>query len=329
MRLVLTGSNGFVGRAITRLASERGHQILGVGRAASAAQPIDAYLRHDLTQNIDPDASRVLSAFEPEAIIHCAALASPWAAPHVFESINIGGTGRVLDWAYRHGKLPVHYISSSSIFYRRADQFGINEASPIPADRHQINTYSRTKRAGERLVQGYPGAWTVLRPRAVFGPGDTVLLPRLVDAANAGQLPLFVRRNPEPVRCDLTYVDTVADYVLRAATGGAEGDYNLVTGEPVELYRFITGFLERIGVPAPTRRIPIWLGMALAGGLELNSIGRQHWREPRITRFGISMFAWSKTFDVAKLRRDLGEPLVSVDEGIDRLVAWWQSAGAR
>ena len=48
-------------------------------------------------------------------------------------------------------------------------------------------------------------------------------------------------------------------------------------------------------------------------------------REPPLTRFGVSVFAYSKTFDVAKALSALGKPSVGVREGMDRFIAWQRS----
>lgn len=318
MRLLLTGSNGFIGARVAARARERGWEVVGVGRSAEPASAVAKYVRADLTQGFSL-AQRV------DAVLHCAALASPWAAPQAFWAANVTATRAVLDWARAHGTPPVAYVSSSSVFYTRSDQLGLTESSPIPPDEQQINVYSRTKLAGERLVRGYPGRWSALRPRAVIGAGDPVVLPRLVRAARSGVLPLFVRPDDTPVTCDLTDVDTTAEYLLRALERGADGDFNLTNGTPVALYPFLVDVLARLRIPAPTRRLPVGFAMALAGAVERASARFGGYREPPITQFGVSMFAWSKTFDVARTRTVLGEPAVGLDECVDRIVAWWGS----
>ncbi len=67
------------------------------------------------------------------------------------------------------------------MFYRDGHQFNLTEASPIGPD--FVNTYAATKYAGECLLRAYSGEHVILRPRAVFGPGDTVLFPRVLTAA--------------------------------------------------------------------------------------------------------------------------------------------------
>ncbi|MBT8226508.1 MAG: NAD(P)-dependent oxidoreductase [Dactylosporangium sp.] len=315
MRLLLTGSNGFVGGRIATEAQARGHDVIGLGRAAHPAHALGGYIRHDLAEPlVGVFGDRV------DAVVHCAALSVPWAAPAAFARANQDGTRHVVEWCRANGQPPLVYISSSSVFYRNADQLDLTEDSPIPPAREQLTAYSRTKRAGELLTQEYPGAWTILRPRAVFGPGDTVLLPRIIAAARRGRLPLLERRDGRRVVCDLIYVDNVAQYVLTAVEQGITGVYNLTNGEPVELYPFLFDALDQLGCPRPTRRVPIGLAMGAARAMETASAVFAGYREPPITRFGVSVFAYSKTFDVRKCHRDLGRPAVGLAEGVARLV---------
>lgn len=314
MRVLITGSNGFIGGRIAVAAGERGWDVVGLGRAASATTPVTSYVRHDvrapltLTDRID-------------AVVHCAALASPWARPSAFTEANVQGTRHVLDWCLRNGRPHLILMSSTSVLYRHADQLGLAEDSPVPPEAEQINAYSRSKLAAERLVESYPGCWTVVRPRAVFGPGDTTLLPRILTVAGRGILPVLESARGRTVVCDLSYVDTIAEYVVTAVDRQASGTYNLTNGEQVELYPFLLGVLQRLGYAPRLRRIPLSAAMALAGVAELVSAMFLGYREPPLTRFGVSMLGYSRTFDPAKCRRDLGSPAVSLADGVDRLVA--------
>src|SRR5215467_15207625 len=126
MRLLSTGSNGFIGGRIAAAAGERGWDVIGLGRAASATAPVTSYIRHDV---------RVPLAFaEPvDAVIHCAALASPWARPSAFTTTNVQGTAHVVDWCLRNGRPHLILVSSTSVLYRHADQLDLTEDNPRPS----------------------------------------------------------------------------------------------------------------------------------------------------------------------------------------------------
>jgi len=313
----VTGSNGFVGGDLAAFLSRRGHHVVGLGRSPEPSAAVGEYLRRDLGEPLEWGGA-------VDAVVHCAALAAPWARPAAFECGNVEGTRHVVDWCRGHGLPHLVYISSSSVFYRNEDQLGLHEGSPIPEDREQINVYSRTKRAGERLVEAYEGAAAILRPRAVFGPGDRVLFPRVLRAARAGRLPLIRRPDGRPVLGDLLYVENLSHYIGAVVERGVTGTLNLTNAEPVDLQAFLLGVLERLGYPAPRRQVPLGLAMTLAGLSEWISAVFLGYREPPITRFGVSVFAYSKTFDVRRCLELLGPPPVSLAEGVERLVASWQ-----
>ena len=316
-RLLITGASGFVGRKLAeRARAAGGWEVFGVGRRPPAAP---GYASVDLSRSFD-------LPFAPDVVVHAAARSSPWGSRAEFLRHNIEATRRVLEFCERRGRPKLVYISSSSVFYRNAHQLGLTEASPIgPAF---VNTYAETKFLGEQLVRGYAGPWTILRPRAVFGPGDTVLFPRILAAARAGRLPHFTTDGP-PARGDLIYIDTLSDYILRAARDPAvTGDFNLTNAEPVAIMALLLEIFGELGIPPPARRLPVRRALALAGTLEAVYRALPFLGEPPITRFGVGVFAYSKTFDVQKSLAALGPPSVPLREGVAAFVRWQRAQPA-
>ncbi|GAA4802472.1 NAD(P)-dependent oxidoreductase [Lysobacter hankyongensis] len=317
MKILLTGASGFIGgRFMQRFRDMPGLELLGVGRRAMA----DAdYRAVDLSRPFNLD-------FTPDVVIHAAALSSPFAPRREYLRHNVDATRHVIDWCRAHDLPKLIYISSSSVHYRPCDQLGIREDDPIgPAF---ANTYAETKAAGETLVRDYPGAWTILRPRAVFGPGDTVLFPRLLAAAKRGRLPRIVRDGP-PAVGDLISVDALADYMLRAAQrSDAVGAFNLSHGEPVPMQAFIADIFRRLDLPPPTRTVSYRVARAAAHAAELAWTALPLRGEPPVTRFGIDVLSFSKTFDIAKARAVLGPPSQTLAEGIETFVAWQKAQPA-
>ncbi|WP_313465923.1 NAD-dependent epimerase/dehydratase family protein, partial [Stenotrophomonas sp.] len=104
-----------------------------------------------------------------------------------FRQQNVDTTAQVIEFCRRNGHPRLLLVSSTAVFYREAHQHDLDEDSPIgPAF---LNEYARSKAEAERLLARYDGPSCILRPRAVFGPGDTVLLPRLLAAARRGGVP--------------------------------------------------------------------------------------------------------------------------------------------
>ncbi|MCS5715208.1 NAD-dependent epimerase/dehydratase family protein [Herbiconiux sp. CPCC 205716] len=317
VRVLVTGASGFVGGALlARLGGDAGFEAIGVGRRPSGG--VAGYRVLDLA---DAGAAPALDALPaPDVIVHAAARSSPWGSRAEFERENVDLTRTVLAYAARLPVPPrVVLVSSASVLTRAADQLDV----PSDAAAHPpfVSRYAATKAAAERLVHDYRGEWVVLRPRAVFGPGDGTLLPRVLGAAAAGRLPEFAA--PEPVRSDLVHIDTLVEYLVRAATRPAAVGRTLVVtgGEAVELQAVVRRMIAAAGLPAPRRRVSRRVALAVAGAVELAwRVTRRGW-EPPITRYSVSVYAFSTTFDDSATRAVLGEPIVSTAEGLERLIA--------
>jgi nucleoside-diphosphate-sugar epimerase len=325
MRILLTGSNGFLGSHLAAELTRRGHQVVGLGRRPGPSGEAAEYRRTDLT---DPGSVAALRVAPVDLVIHNAALAAPWAPAARYLAANVGATSNMLDWARNHGAPRFLFVSSTAVLYQARDQFDLGPDDPIPAPEHQLSDYARTKAAAEELVAGYPGDWAILRPRAVFGPGDRVLLPRLLAAAQRGRLPRFTRPGGAPVRTELTPVETVVGYLARAAETEVRGRWQVSSGEPVELDQVLDRVLAVLGHPARTRRLSVRAAWPLAGALETWAKFVPPHSEPLITRFGVSMFAHSRTFDVSRTVTELGPPALGVAEALSRLEASWLGQAA-
>jgi 2-alkyl-3-oxoalkanoate reductase len=308
--ILITGSSGFIGSQLCRYFENLGHQVWGIGRRVLVNTDYH-YIQYDLRLPLH-------LPFEPDIIIHAAALSSPWGSQEVFEQNNVLATQNVIDFC-QQSQAKLVYISSSSVYYKNEHQLGITERTPLPGK--AINLYAATKRKAEDLVRQYAGSWLILRPRAVFGPEDTVLFPRILRAAKAGRLPLLKSKDG-PVVGDLIYIETLCDYIAKASLDPIiTGEFNLTNNQPVVMLEFLLDIFKQLGLPEPKRTVPVERAMMVARLLEgiYTFLPRQ---EPPITRFGVSVFAYSKTFDISKTLTILGEPKVSLEEGTRRFVAW-------
>lgn len=315
LKLLVTGASGFVGGRLVEMAQEAGHATFGIGRRRLDR---DDYASVDLGRTSVDDLPGL--PWQPDAVIHCAARATPYAPRRDYDRDNVTATRTVVEWCRRLGSPRLVHVSSSSVLYRDGDQLDLTEESPVGPT--FANDYARTKAESEAVVRAYDGSWVIARPRAVFGPGDTVLFPRIIAAAKAGRVPRLTGR-AEPAVGDLVYVDNLADHLLQlAARPGLGGVYHLTNAEPVEIQALLLEVIDRLGLQPPTREVSLSTAMRAATVLE------RAWRllhlpgEPPITPYGVGVLSWSKTFVPDKMLRDLGTPQVSVADGVDRFVEW-------
>ncbi|HRF01276.1 MAG TPA: NAD-dependent epimerase/dehydratase family protein [Pirellulaceae bacterium] len=313
--VLVTGASGFIGGRIVARLRELGFPVAGTTRRDT----VDSRLvRVDLADRSVSLAERFPDA---DVVVHCAARSSPWGTRREFERDNVEATDRVIDWVLQRPQRRLVFLSSSSVHYAAGHQHGLTETTPLP--RHPVNRYAETKRQAERLITTRVADAIILRPRAVFGPGDTVLLPRILDAARAGRLPWL--RADRPAVGDLIYIDNLVDIVERCCVDRTiRGTFNVTNDEPIEIEAFLAEVFRRLDIPLPRRRVSVRTAMLAATLLEVGYRLFRPSHEPPITRFGVHVFAWGKTFDVARAREVFGPPQISLEEGLVRTVDWFR-----
>lgn len=313
-RVLITGSSGFVGGALGAWLRRTGTTVTGLSRSLPRPGACDQHIRHDLTQPLPETVAPC------DVLIHCAALASPWAAPQDYEAANIIALRNILNWAEANAVPHFVFISSSAVQYAFADQLDLAEDTPWPE--RPINLYAASKRRGEAMVAASPLNSAIVRPRAVYGPGDTVVFPRILHAASKGVLPKLKRKDGKVPRISLLYIDNLCWFLERIIDGGHAGVFNLADGQSMETPALLETVLNRLGLPQPRLELGVGTAMALAGAFEFTSRWLQNWREPPVTKFGVASLAYSKTIDTRKAVGLHGTPLVSFEDGLDTFLQW-------
>ncbi|GAB3601684.1 NAD-dependent epimerase/dehydratase family protein [Microbacterium tumbae] len=299
MRIAVTGASGFIGGAVATALADDGHAVTGFGRRPEGwGHPHGRYLVWDLA-----DAPPVV---EIDAVVHSAALADDWAPADEALRVNRDGARRVRE-AFPGARI-VH-LSSSSVYDAFSPSILLREDAPPPS-RH-LSPYSATKALAERELDGADAV--ILRPHAVYGPGDTTLLPRVVAAVRRGRLVLPAGG---AVRHSLTHVDNLVQAVRLSLTGPS-GVYNVADAEPVLLGDVIAEFLRRRGVEARIVGIPVGAASTVAGMAEASA--RILRTRPRLTRYAVSQLGVERTFDLTAARERLGyAPFATTLDGAER-----------
>ncbi len=324
MKVLVTGGNGFLGRAIVAELKRRGHQVSSASRRPSselAAQGVRT-LTCDLRNR-----EHVERAVEgQEAVVHAAALTGLHGARADFQRTNVEGTRFVLEACRASGVKKLVYTSSPSVVFDGHDHRRANESLPYP--RRYLAAYPATKAAAEREVLAANGArlaTLALRPHLVLGPGDPNLMPRLVARARAGKLAIVGDGQNE---ISFTWLENAAvahaDALERLEPGAQSAGraYFVAQKQPVVLWSWLAELFTRAGIPPPTRRVS--RALAYTGGAlaELVWALTRRQSEPPMTRFLAQQLATSHSYDIGALERDLGyQERVSTAEATEQLVA--------
>lgn len=330
MRVLVTGSAGFIGHALTKRLLARGDEVIGVDNLndyydvtlkqtrLSHLKALPNFVEERIAVEDAPEMARVFSQYKPQRVVHLAAQAGVRYSlqnPRAYVDSNVVGFLNILEGCRHNGVEHLVFASSSSVY-------GANTKMPFSIHDnvdHPVSLYAATKKANELMAHTYShlfGLPTVgLRFFTVYGPWGRpdmalflftrkILAGEPIDVFNYGKC-----------RRDFTYIDDIVEGIMRtldkvAAPNPAwRGDapdpgtskapyrvYNIGNNQPVELLRFIEVIEQCTGRTAIKNLLPLQAGDVPA------------------------TYA-----DVDDLARDVGfAPATSIEEGVERFVRWYR-----
>jgi len=315
----ITGGSGFIGgRLIERLRAD-GHEVRALARSPAAAERVRARGAEPVDGELADLAAMRAGAEGCELAFHAAATLGDWGKREDFERGNVQGTNNALRACAEAGVRRFVHVGTEAALLAGRPLVEVDETAPLRPDSPVL--YSSTKARAEMAVieANRDGFETVVvRPRFVWGAGDTTLLPVMVELARSGR---FAWIGGGRHRTSTTHVDNTVEGLVLGATRGRPGNAYFVTdGEPVVFREFVSDLLATQGVVAPTRSIPTAAAAALA------SAGEAAWRllplpgRPPLTRFTYWVSSQECTIRIDKAREQLAyAPVTTIADGLDRL----------
>ncbi len=330
MKVLVTGTAGFIGSHVAMRLLERGDEVIGLDNlsdyydvnlkrarlARFADQPGYTHVTADLADRSAVEA--IFAQHRPTRVINLAAQAGVrYAAenPHVYVSSNITGFLHVLEGCRQHGVEHLVFASTSSV-YGANTRMPFSEHQPTE---HPLTLYAASKKANEVMAHSYahlygiPG--TGLRFFTVYGPWGRpdMALFLFTKAILAGE-PIKVFNHGRHKR-SFTYIDDIVEGVVRTldrvplANPDWRGDapdpatssapyrlYNIGNERPVELLRYIEVLEQCLGRKARMEMLPLQAGDVPDTEADVTDL---------VARVGY-------------------RPVVSVEEGVERFVRWYR-----
>ncbi|WP_455385561.1 NAD-dependent epimerase [Acidihalobacter prosperus] len=330
MRVLITGSAGFIGSALALRLLERGDEVIGVDNlndyydvglkqarlARTSGHAAYTDVRADIADRAAMD--RVFAEYRPQRVVNLAAQAGVRYSlenPHAYVETNLVGFANILEGCRHHGVEHLVYASSSSVY-------GANTHMPFSVHDnvdHPVSLYAASKKANELMAHTYSHLYglptTGLRFFTVYGPWGRpdmalflftrkILAGEPIDVFNYGKH-----------RRDFTYIDDIVEGVIRTLDHVARpnpewsGDapdsatsrapyrlYNIGNNQPVELMHYIEVLEKHLGREAEKNMLPLQPGDV------------------------------PDTYaDVSDLVADVGyQPATSVEDGVGRFVEWYK-----
>jgi nucleoside-diphosphate-sugar epimerase len=315
----VTGGSGFVGgRLIERLVRD-GWFVAALARSDRAADAVRTRgaepVRGDLS-----DPSALASGMQgADVCFHAAANVADFGPWREFVAANVEGTRNVLHACRTAGVGRAVHVSTEAVLMHGQPLIHVDERYPLAF--RSPAPYSRSKALGEQVVleESRDGLEAmIVRPRFVWGRGDTTLLPLFVEGTRSGQ---FRWVGGGRHLTSTTHIDNTVEGLLAAAEHGRGGRAYFVTdGAPVVFRDFVGDMIATQGVTPPSGNVPAPVARALA------AVGETAWKllplpgAPPLTRFASWVASQECTIDDHRARAELGyTPVISREEGMREL----------
>lgn len=325
MRILVTGGTGFTGKALVKRLLEMGHEVVALDyKEGHKTQELRDWGAEVVLGSVTDPAAVRRSMAGAEVVHHVAAAFREMDQPQSFyHDVNVGGTRNVLQAALDLGVRKVVYCSTCGV-HGNVDHPPGGEDAPIqPAD-----YYQRTKYEGEVVAREFAGQGlevTILRPAAIYGPGDPERFFLIFRRVARGTFPMFGdgRTYYHPL-----YIDNLVDaFVLAMEPGKGQGQAYLIADEQ---YLEIEDLVRRVGkalnVDVKVPHYPVW--PVVAAGHVVEKVCRPFGITPPIFPRRVDWYRQNRAFRIDKAKRDLGyQPGVGIDEGLRRTAEWYRAEG--
>lgn len=325
MKVVVTGGTGFTGKALALRLLELGHRVVALDRQEGLHTDELRQRGAEVVLGSVTERELVRRCLDgAEVVFHLAAAFRELDVPdRYYWQVNAEGTAIVAAEARRAGVGKLVYCSTVGV-HGDVARPPADETAPIaPAD-----YYQRTKYAGEEMViaeQRLGLRATILRPAAIYGPGDPGRFRLIFQRVARGSFPMFGdgRTLYHPL-----YIDNLVDaFLLAMAPGAGDGRVYLIADQRyVTIEELVRATATALGVPVRVPRYPL-LPLIVAGEL-CERLCRPLGLTPPIFPRRVDWYRQNRAFSIQRAARELGyAPRVELAEGLRRTAAWYRQQG--
>ncbi|HEY3451848.1 MAG TPA: NAD-dependent epimerase/dehydratase family protein [Myxococcales bacterium] len=321
--VLVTGASGFLGGHLADFLKRRGYAVRALVRATSDTRKLEALgvelCRGDLTDQ----PSLVAAMKGVRTVFNSAAKVSDWGPKEAFLTVNRDGAANVVAACQEAGvERVVHFSSLTVLGLPRAGET-ISEDSPYATG--PLDKYTQSKLEGERVVREAHGrrglSTVVVRPGAIWGPGDPHILPRIVALLRRGRM-VYIGGGKNHVA--LSHVENLSlGLALAAEVPAAAGRvYHVIDEEDLTSREVLDGLADGLGTPRPVASVPFWLVYGAAGAMELGARLLGSEKAPPMSRYGVRLVASDCRYERSRAKKELGyQAIVSFKQGVAGLGA--------
>lgn len=325
MKILVTGGTGFTGKALVRRLLDLKHQVVALDyKEGHKTQELRDWGAEVVIGSVT-DKDVVRKCVEGvEVVHHLAAAFREMNVPNQFyRDVNIGGTRNMLEAAWDAKVRKFVYCSTCGVHGNIDNPPGGEDAPIQPADYYQQTKYEAEPVVLEYVKKGMKA--TILRPAAIYGPGDPERFYLIFKRVAKGVFPMF--GNGKTFYHPL-YIDNLVDAFLLAQEGdkGVGEAYLIADEEYVEIEDLVKRVAKALGVEVRIPHYPVW--PVVVGGHICEKLCKPFRITPPIFPRRVDWYRQNRAFKIEKAKRDLGyKPRVGLDEGLRLTAEWYRKEG--
>jgi len=325
MKILVTGGTGFTGKALVKTLLDQGHKVTAMDyKEGIKTRELQDWGAEVIIGSVT-DRDIVRQCMQGVDVVqHLAAAFRELNVPEsYYDEVNVDGTRTVLEEAQKQGVKKFVYCSTCGVHGNIENPPGGEDAPINPAD-----YYQRTKYMAEPIVldfnkQGMP--CTIIRPAAIYGPGDPERFWMIFKRVKKGVFPMF--GNGKTLYHPL-YIDNLVDALILAMKPGVgDGEAYLIADEEyVEIEDLVSRVSKAMDLTVKIPHYPV-MPVVIAGHI-CEKICKPFGIVPPIFPRRVDWFRQNRAFDISKAKRDLAyQPKVGLDDGLKKTAEWYQQEG--
>ena len=325
MKVLVTGGTGFTGKSLVKRLLDENHEVVALdykeglktdelrewGAEVVIGSVADKTLLNRCTEGVD-------------VVQHLAAAFRELDVPNsYYDEINIGGTRNALEAAEKHGVKKFIYCSTCGV-HGNVENPPADEDAPINA----ADYYQQTKYEAEPVVKEFANRGmktTIIRPAAIYGPGDPERFYMIFKRVANGTFPMF---GSGKTLYHPLYIDNLVDAHMLAMDPdkGTGGTYLIADDCYLSIEELVKAVAKAMGVKVKIPHYPIW-PLIIAGHFFEKTFKPFRITPPIFPR-RVDWYRQNRAFSIERAKHDLGyDPKIKLEEGLRRTYEWYKQEG--
>lgn len=320
MKVLVTGSAGFLGNVIARLFSRKGFEVIGLD--IREADPAGEFTTIICDLRDREHTVQTIVSIKADIVIHLAARTNLLKREHLNGyDANISGVRNLIEGLRKAGGCERAIYTSSQL---------VCKPRYLPkedTDYCPHNLYGQSKVLTEKIVREHAselGEWCLTRPTTIWGPGMSAHYQSMLRFIEKGR---YFHCGGGALFKSYGYIENAAWQYFRLANAG-DGEINgktfyIADYEPLSLRAYADNLAKELGAPKiPTYPLPVVRGLAYLG----DALNRLGWRAFPFNSFRLHNILTEYVFDTTELERICGPLPVRNVDGVRATAAWYKAA---